>query len=259
MAASLADEFDAVRLFAVVAGSSLIIACGCVINNYIDRDIDKKMARTSRRSFAANDISVRAPLFIASVLGVLGFIILLIFVNSITASVGALGLFFYLVPYSYFKRKSHWGTVVGSVSGSTPILAGYTSVSEVIDAGAILLFLCMVCWQMPHFYAIAMYRQKEYRAATIPVLPVARGRQTATLAIYLFIVLFVFCNILLTLLGYTGFVFAAAMTSVGLYWLAKGISASQIKSEAWGRMMFLTSLFVLLLFCVAVSVGSYLP
>jgi heme o synthase len=258
LASALDQKFQGSKLLAVLVGSSLIIACGCVINNFIDRKIDIKMKRTSKRALVTKTITSRAALLFATVLGVLGFVTLLLFVNNITAVVGLVGLFFYLVPYSYFKRKSPIGTIVGSVSGATPIVAGYTAVTGSVDAGALLLFICMACWQMPHFYAIAMYRMKDYAAAGVPVLPVVKGGALTRIYIYMFIIAFVFSCCLLTLLGYTGYSFAGIMLLVCVWWVLRGLRSKK-PDETWGKQMFLTSLVVLLVFCASVSVGGLLP
>lgn len=217
------------------------------------------MARTKKRASVTNQVSIQAALVYAALLGLVGFCVLAFFVNATTVYVGALGLFFYLGPYSYFKRRAPLGTIVGSVSGATPIVAGYTAVTGSIDAGAILLFLCMAMWQMPHFYAIALFRQKDYAAAKIPVLPVVRGTDTTKLYIRAFIIGFAFCCALLTLTGYTGYMFAAVMVLLCAWWLVRGLDKPKQTSEQWGKRMFLSSLLALLLFCASVSVGGLLP
>jgi heme o synthase len=259
LASSLEKTFKPDLLLGVLVGSSLVIACGCVINNLLDRGIDARMDRTKKRALVTKEISVRSAIFFASLLGLVGFLTLAMFVNATTVYVGALGLFFYLVPYSYFKRRSSFGTVVGSVSGSTPIVAGYTAIAGVVDAGGVLLFLCMAAWQMPHFYSIALYRRKDYANARIPVLPVEKGVVITKFYVRAYIIAFAFSCVLLTLLGYTGYAFAAIMLVIAAWWLLRGKDLDGQSSEKWGKRMFLSSLLVLLLFCTAVSVGALLP
>ena len=142
---SLERRFDAGLLAAVLAGTALIIGAACVVNNYIDRRIDARMRRTSWRASVTGVVGIRRGLVYAVLLGGLGTWLLAAFTNPLTLAVGLTGVFFYLVPYSIFKRRSHWGTVVGSVSGATPIVAGYTAVTGRLDVAALLLFLMMVC------------------------------------------------------------------------------------------------------------------
>ncbi|MDE2589744.1 MAG: heme o synthase, partial [Patescibacteria group bacterium] len=160
---------------ATLFGVSFVIASACVINNYLDRKIDKKMARTQKRALVTHAISPSHALVFATILGILGFLDLVVFTNGITFMIGLIGYIDYIVLYGLSKRKSIYGTLVGSISGATPIAAGYTAVTNRFDIAALLLFLIMVFWQMPHFYAIAIYRLKDYVAAGIPVLPAKKS------------------------------------------------------------------------------------
>jgi protoheme IX farnesyltransferase len=118
----------------------------------------------------------------------------------------------------------------------------------------------MVCWQMPHFYAIASYRLKEYQAAGIPVLPAKHGGQATTMQTLLYIIVFTFACISLTLFNYIGLIFAVVMGVIGALWLRKGLNGlSTTNQAAWGRQLFVWSLVVLLILCVMLPVGSVLP
>lgn len=239
---------------------SLIIGCGCVLNNYIDRGIDSKMARTRQRSLVTGHIKDWQAITYGITLGVIGFIVLSLGTNVVTVLLGATGLFFYLVMYGFWKRHSPIGTVVGSVSGAIPITAGYTAVTGEIDAGAAILFLIMVCWQMPHFYAIATYRLNDYEAAGIPVLPAKRGHRTTVLQSAVYIAAFIVACSALTILGYNGFVFWLVMVFSGLLWLRKALAGLVTSdSDAWGKQLFVWSLLVLLTLCAALPLGALLP
>ena len=244
-----------------MVGTSLVIACGCVINNYIDRGLDQHMTRTRHRSLVTGKIPIRNALIYGIILGAIGFWLLLTFTNNLTALIGAIGLFFYLVMYSFFKRRSWLGTVVGSVSGATPITAGYTAVTGHFDTAALLLFLTLVFWQMPHFYAIAMYRFKDYKAAGLPVLPVKKGYRRTKIEMLIYILLFTATATSLTIWRRdTGYVYMAVVLIIGLYWLQEGIAGFGVKDDSkWARHMFFLSLVALVIFCVSLSVGTLLP
>lgn len=253
-------DVDPVLFFAVIGGTALIIASGCVFNNYIDRDIDAKMERTRKRALASGAASKKAALTYGSVLGVLGFLLLILFTNPLAVAVGAIGLSFYVVVYGIAKRASTLGTVVGSIPGATPPLAGYVTVTGGLDAAAILLFLIMAIWQMPHFYAIALMRLKDYVAAGLPVLPAVKGVRTTKLYIMLYIIAFLITAPLLTLLGYSGFIYLIAMGVVGLAWFWKGVdSFANPDNTVWARKMFKFSLIVLLTFSVTLALDPWLP
>src|SRR5579872_2970145 len=152
------ESFQSIELFlATVFGISFVIGSACVFNNYLDRDIDKRMERTQKRALVTGAISTRSALMYGTILGLVGFILLGVFVNVLTALIALVGFIFYVILYGIAKRGSHWGAVVGSVSGAVPIVVGYTAVTNQLDLTALILFLVLVFWQMPHFYAIAIY------------------------------------------------------------------------------------------------------
>ncbi|HUA13475.1 MAG TPA: heme o synthase [Candidatus Sulfotelmatobacter sp.] len=245
-----------IKLFlATIFGSSFIIASACVINNYVDRDIDRVMERTKGRALVVGAIDIRKALVYSGVLLILGCLLLILFVNLLVLAIGLIAFFIYLVPYAYYKRHSVHGTIVGSLAGAAPILAGYCAVSGKLDLTATILFVIMLLWQMPHFYSIAIYRIKEYRAAGLPVLPVKKGIPETKRQILIYIGLFIAANIALSIFGPTGLIYAAVMSLVGLYWLRLGLRQTT-DNKKWARKMFLTSLEVVLVLSVMLSIGS---
>lgn len=247
-------------LAAAIIGLALIMASACVYNNYIDRDIDKIMSRTKKRALACGNIPGRNALVYAMLLALAGSVILALWTNGLALGTALFGLFAYVVIYGIGKRRTVHGTLIGSVSGAVPPVVGYSAVSGSFNLGALLVFMVLVCWQMPHFYAIAMYRHPDYAAADIPVLPVVKGMRAAKLHIVTFIVLFILASSALTIAGYTGFVYMAGVLTVGLYWLYKGIAGLHTPDDAaWARQMFGYSLIVLLVWSGMVSIDSFLP
>jgi protoheme IX farnesyltransferase len=250
-------QFD--LLLAVLSGTALVIASGCVFNNYIDRRLDAKMSRTQKRALVSGKISGRAALIYGAVLGSLGFAVLATFTNALAVLAGLVGIFFYVVVYGIVKRRSTLGTVVGSIPGATPPVAGYVAVSGNFDSGALLLFLILAIWQMPHFYAIAIFRLKDYAAAQLPVLPARKGIKRTKSYMLLYIVAFLLVAPLLSILDYAGFVYLIAITIAGAIWLWKAADGLRSDNdEAWARGLFGFSLIVLLTFCLSLSVDSLL-
>ena len=171
---------DLTLMFATMIGLSSVVASGCAVNNCIDRDIDAKMKRTRNRVTVTGEISVQAVLSFGIGLGVVGFTMLAIFTNSLAVLFAAIGYVVYVGVYSlYMKRNSVYGTLVGSFSGAVPPVVGYCAVTGQMDMGAVILLLMFSLWQMPHSYAIAIFRFDDYAAANIPVLPVAQGMTKA--------------------------------------------------------------------------------
>jgi heme o synthase len=253
-------HIDFLLLAAALAGIGLVIASGCVFNNYMDQGIDKKMARTKSRALVQGQVSGRQALIYAVVLGIAGFTILAVLTNLLTVTLGVIALADYVILYGISKRRSVWGTVVGSISGALPLVGGYTAVSGQFDQGALILFLIMVCWQMPHFYAIAMYRLKDYTAANIPVLPAKKGAKTTKVSALLYLTAFIMATLTLSIAGYTGYIYTIVMVVLGLRWLRKGLrNFTTLDDGKWGRMMFFESLNVLTVFSILIAFEAWLP
>ena len=247
--------------FATVIGISLVIASACVFNNFLDRDMDAKMKRTEHRALVTGEISVRNALIYGAVLLLVGLVTLTFLVNHLTAVVALFGFISYVIVYGIAKRVSHWGTVVGSISGAVPIVVGYTAVVARIDTEALILFLIMVFWQMPHFYAIAMYRLEEYKAAGIPVLPAQKGMHTTKIHIIAYMFAFILAEIMLWSFGYAGRTYLISILVFGGLWLYKSFQGfrSGIDEAKWAKKTFLFSLIVLVGFCVTIAVAPLLP
>ena len=246
-------------LLAMMAGLGLIIAAACVSNNILDRGLDKKMARTAKRSLVSGKISVRAALIYAATLLLLGSCLLGFYTNLLTLGLALLGYVAYVAVYGYYKRHSTLGTAVGSISGAIPPVVGYVAVSNHIDSAAVILFIILVSWQMPHFFAIAMYRLEDYAAANLPVLPVKKGLLNTKIQCLIYIVVYVLASLTLSYKGYTGTIYAVIMTLVGLGWLALGIKGFYAKNnDKWARQLFFFSLIAITLQSLLISLNSVL-
>lgn len=247
-------------LFGVVVGTTFVIASACVFNNILDRKIDEKMSRTAKRALVTGAINTRQALVYGTLLGILGFIILLLLTNNLTTLLGLIGYASYIAAYGYAKRHSIHGTLVGTLPGAMPLVSGYTAITNNFDSGALILFMIMVFWQMPHFYAIAIYRLKDYRSAGLPVMPVKKGVLTTKVQIMIYVVGFGVASIFLSQSGHASRVFAGVMCAVTLYWLYLGFNGWRTKDEnKWARGMFGFSLLALLVMSVLLGVDSFLP
>jgi protoheme IX farnesyltransferase len=259
LAASLL-EFRIASFIASAVGIALIIASACVVNNVIDRDIDKRMKRTAKRDVANGKISVQHAITFATILGISGFSTILLFTNPLTFILGVIAYIWYIIIYGIAKRNTVWSTLIGGVAGALPPVAGYTALSGTIDAAAIILFVMMLLWQMPHFYSIAMFRRSDYAKAKLPIWSVSYGMKSTKRQILLFAGLYGLSSILLAVYGYTGIVYLDLSFAIGAFWVYRGISTyNRYDDERWARKMFGTSLLVLLTMCVLVAIGGYLP
>lgn len=234
-------DVNLVLMLASLVGLSLVVASGCAVNNCIDRDIDAKMQRTCKRVTVTGEIAVGNVLAFGLALGVLGFSILALFTNALALLFAVIGYIVYVGVYSlYMKRNSVYGTLVGSFSGAVPPVVGYCSVTGQMDMGAAILLLMFSLWQMPHSYAIAIFRFNDYAAANIPVLPVAEGMTKAKLHIVLYIAVFALVSALLPLAGYTGIAFMAVTCATSLWWLAMALKGYRhgVDMQRWARQVF---------------------
>lgn len=242
--------------FATALGVSLVIASGCVFNNYIDRDIDQKMERTRNRVLAQGLVSPAHAIVYAFALGVAGVAVLYAATNTLAVMLVLMGFVVYVGLYSlWLKRGSVYGTLVGSLSGAAPPVVGYCAVSNEFDAGAAILLLIFSLWQMPHSYAIAIFRFNDYQAANIPVLPVIKGISAAKRQIVLYIAAFVVATLMLTLSGYAGYSYFVVAALSGAYWLWMGVSGYKaVDDRVWARKLFTFSIVSITMLSVMMSV-----
>lgn len=241
---------------ATALGVSLVIASGCVFNNYIDRDIDQKMERTRNRVLAQGLVSPAHAIVYAFALGVAGVALLYAATNTLAVMLVLMGFVVYVGLYSlWLKRGSVYGTLVGSLSGAAPPVVGYCAVSNEFDAGAAILLLIFSLWQMPHSYAIAIFRFNDYQAANIPVLPVIKGISAAKRQIVLYIAAFVVATLMLTLSGYAGYSYFVVAALSGAYWLWMGVSGYKAADDrVWARKLFTFSIISITMLSVMMSV-----
>jgi protoheme IX farnesyltransferase len=239
---------------ATLVGLSFVIASAGVFNNYIDRASDAKMARTKDRPLVTGLISNQKALIFGTVLGLIGAEILATFTNYLTVGIALIGFFVYLVLYAFLKYRSFYGTLMGSVAGAVPPVVGYCAVSNRLDLAALLLFLILVLWQMPHFFAIAIYRFDDYQAASIPVLPVKKGMFVTKVHMFFYIIAFTLTSSLLTLAGYTGKAYFVVAILLGLAWLGLCFKGFTIENNGrWAHKMFSLSLVVIMVLCLTIT------
>ncbi len=248
-------HFNPGLFLAMLIGLSLIIASGCVFNNYIDRGADEKMVRTKNRALVQKLISVKNALIFASILVICGTFVLILYTNRLSVAAALMGFFIYVILYSFGKYRTPHATVIGSIAGGMPPVVGYCAVSHSFDAGALILFMIIALWQMPHFFSIAMVRLEEYAAASIPVLPVKRGIRITKIQILLYTIAFTISALMLTVCGYTGYAYLIAAALLGAAWLTLCIQGfKSTNDKAWARKMFLFSLIAVMVLCLMISI-----
>ncbi|MDV6376835.1 heme o synthase [Sporosarcina sp. GW1-11] len=240
-------------IFAIV-GTGLIIAASGALNNLIDRDIDPVMSRTKSRPTVTGRFKAPAVLTLAITFLITGEV-LLFSASAVAGWLGIIGVLAYVVLYSMWSKRQHVSnTVVGSFSGAVPPLIGWAAVDPTLPMGAWALFLIMFIWQPPHFYALAMRRTEEYRAANIPMLPVVKGFERTKKSMLMWVLLLFPLPFLLQQLG-TGFVVFATLLNIGWLYLAlKGFKAKE--DLKWATSMFVYSLNYMTILFVSMIIFS---
>lgn len=253
-------HLDRTLFFATTIGTALVISSACVINNFLDQDIDAKMDRTQKRPLITSEVSQHGAVIFGVALGVLGLVTLIAWTNLWVVGVGVFGFVTYVWLYGVLgKRKSVHGTLVGSLSGAAPILAGYVAVKSGLDLTAILLFLVLFFWQMPEFYSISIYRKKEYAKAGVPVSSVIRGIPVTKQHIYMYTVLTVACILALAATPLASVAYLLIMLALCALWIKKTFEGFRAKdNDSWARSNFHFALIVLVVFSLVISINPYL-
>lgn len=248
------DQLD--KMFFTIAGSALIMAGSCSLNNYIDRDIDHLMERTKNRPTVTGKLKPSFVLTFGIVLLLLGFVFLL-FTTPMAAFIGFIGAFTYVVLYSLWTKRAYTlNTVVGSVSGAVPPLIGWAAIDPSLNHPiAWMLFLIMFIWQIPHFLALAMKRVEEYRNAGIPMLPVVYGFDITKRQIMIWTVCLLPLPFYMSALGVT-FMIIATLLNIG--WIVLGFYGYRKKDDIkWSVQMFVYSLNYLTILFISMIVVTF--
>lgn len=246
---------DPVLLLLTLLGTTFVVASGCVVNNVIDQDIDQKMQRTMNRALVTKTISPTLALCYALVLGVIGFGLLWFWVNAYAFLFAVIGFVVYVGFYSLWsKRATIHQTVIGSISGASPPVIGYTAVSHQFDIAALLIFVAYALWQMPHSWAIAIYRFDDYKNAGIPILPVARSILRTKIESLIYVILFTVAMNGLYVYGYTNVVFLVICNLLCAYWIYIGVLGFKAENDQlWAKRFFLFSVILITIISLSFS------
>ncbi|HEY4581270.1 MAG TPA: heme o synthase [Lysobacter sp.] len=205
-------------------GIWLAAASAAAINQLLDSRIDAKMARTSWRPIVVGQIMPARALAFALLLGALSMLLLVVFVNTITAVLTFASLIGYAVVYTVFlKRATPQNIVIGGIAGAAPPLLGWSAVTGMQGewdwAHALLLVLIIFVWTPPHFWALAIFRRDDYARALVPMLPVTHGVQYTRWQILIYTVLLVAVTVLPWATGMSGLFYLGGALVLGLVFL----------------------------------------
>jgi len=249
-------------IFWVMLGGFLAAGGANTINQYVDRDIDHVMLRTAKRPLPGGRMTPMQVLLFGSALSLLSFVLLWVTVNLLTALLAFSGILFYVFIYTkLLKRHSTQNIVVGGAAGAIPPLVGWAAVANEISLLPIFLFMIVFYWTPPHFWALALMRQKEYRAADVPMLPVIAGPVETRRQMVIFSVLLLLMSIapaFLMLLGPVYLISALALGGVFL-WQAIDILRKPTNVNIWRLYKFSLLYLALLFLAMGVDRLFYTP
>ena len=201
-------------------GIGMASSAAAVFNHVLDHRTDILMMRTRGRPLPQGKLTVNAALTFASILCVIAMFILWFLVNPLTAVLTFFSLIGYAVIYTvWLKRATPQNIVIGGAAGAAPPVLGWTTVTNEVTSGALLLFLIIFVWTPPHFWALAIARLEEYAKVDIPMLPVTHGVAYTRLNILLYSILLLLVTIMPYLIGMSGLIYLVAALGLGSYFL----------------------------------------
>ncbi|MCG9731647.1 heme o synthase [Shewanella sp. Isolate13] len=246
-------------LIAGMVGIGMMAGSAAAYNHLIDRRIDALMARTYNRPLPKGRVSIAKALTFASLLGVLGFVILYALVNPLTAWLTFASLIGYAVIYTaYLKRATPQNIVVGGLAGAMPPLLGWTAVTGEFHGNALLLVIIIFAWTPPHFWALAIHRKAEYAKVDIPMLPVTHGVEFTKTCIFLYTVLLAIACLLPVLVGMCGPLYLVSSTMLSAGFIYKAWQLKFHEQSGMAMKVFKFSIYHLMLLFIALLVDHYL-
>jgi protoheme IX farnesyltransferase len=241
-------------------GIALSAASAAAINHILDRRIDARMARTRKRPLPSGHLAPSQALAFALLLGMASMVILVAFVNVLTAALTFASLIVYAVVYTvWLKRATPQNIVIGGAAGAAPPVLGWVAVTNHIDPQALLLFLIIFAWTPPHFWALAIARRHDYAKADIPMLPVTHGVEFTRLHVLLYTVILCVVTLLPYMTGMSGLIYLGAATVLDARFLWLAIELKLTARDELPMRMFRFSITYLMWLFLALLLDHYLP
>lgn len=238
------------KVFWGLMGIGLAAAAGAALNHAIDQTIDQRMDRTRARPVAQGVLKPLNVVVFALSMTLLSAVILFQFVNALTALLTMASMIGYAIIYTMFlKHSTPQNIVIGGAAGAAPPVLGWTAITGQLHPEALLLFLIIFVWTPPHFWALAIKRQKDYAQAGVPMLPVTHGIAFTKLHIMLYTILLVIVSIVPFLIFMSGTLYLVGAIGLGLgftyyAWKLYSAEGDEYAMKTFGYSIFyLTALF----------------
>ena len=236
------DGINLLLLFHAIFGTALVASGASAMNEYVERDLDARMARTRNRPLPNGRLLPGEALIFAAIISAAGVAYLLYFVNVLTAALGAVTLVGYVLVYTPLKTRTALCTLIGAFPGAAPPVMGWTAATGGIDAVALSLFAILFLWQLPHFFAIAWIFTEDYTRAgfSIHVSGEKTGRQ-----IIFFCCALIPVSILPTFFGLTGMTYFVGAVLLGFLYLGYGFAVALFRSNTHAHRLLRISILYL--------------
>lgn len=233
-------------LFHTILGTGLIASGTAALNQWYEREADRRMRRTMHRPIPSGRLMPNRALLFGIALSVAGIVDLWLGANLLSAAIGAFTLGSYLFLYTPLKQRTPLSTTVGAFPGAMPPVIGFAAAKGAITADAWVLFAILFLWQFPHFYSIAWMYREDYARAGIRMLPVIKpdGKRTAA-EIVLYGLALVPMSMVPTMLGMTGRIYLAGALLLGLCFLYSGVRVAFERTVLRARHVLLASVIYL--------------
>ena len=239
-------------------GIGLSAASGAAFNHLLDRRADQIMARTSGRPLPTGTVETTPAIVFATGLALVSMLILVAMVNTLTAVLSFASMVGYAVVYTvWLKHATPQNIVIGGAAGAMPPVLGWTAVTGEVASDALLLFLIIFCWTPPHFWALALYRQEEYAAAGIPMLPVTHGQRHTLLQMVLYTVLLLAVSVLPFATGMSGGMYFVGALVLGVMFLIFVVRLYRRYSDALSKQTFSYSIQYLAMLFALMLIDHY--
>ena len=240
----------------VLVGGYLMAGGANAVNMYMDRDIDDRMARTRLRPIPSGRLGPLSVLAFGVALATAATALFGWFVNPLSAALALAGFYIYVFVYTrWLKRSSPQNIVIGGAAGAIPPLVGWAAVTGTLDLTALYLFLIIFYWTPPHFWALALLKQRDYGRAGVPMAPLVWGERETMDQMLWYTIILIALTILPVALGTFGVIYLASAVVLGALLLAGVIqvrTTAEWTAPAWRVYKF--SLLYLALLFVAMAI-----
>ena len=250
-------------VLATVFGGALSAGSANAYNMFIDRDIDMHMGRTSARPLVTGEVSGRAALVFATVLGALSVAWLWVFTTPLAALLSLGAILFYVFVYTlWLKRRSEQNIIWGGIAGCFPVLIGWSAVTGSLSLEALILFLVVFLWTPPHYWPLSMKYREDYARVDVPMLAVVREAPVVGLQVILYAWATVAASLLLIPVAPMGVLYAVVAVVAGGWFIVESHRLYQ-RSLRGGELtpmrVFHSSISYLTLLFLAVGIDPLLP